>query len=56
MPRRSGDEGLIGDVQCLSRRLGEAGAVEYLQACARRPEALEALGPRDSDRGRGPRG
>jgi ATP-dependent helicase/nuclease subunit A len=39
------DEGLIRDVQCLSRRLGEGGAVEYLQACARRPEALEALGP-----------
>jgi len=38
------DEGLIADVQCLSRRLGEAGAIEYLQACARRPEALEALG------------
>jgi ATP-dependent helicase/nuclease subunit A len=37
-------DGLIGDVQCLSRRLGEAGAVEYLQACARRPAALEALG------------
>ncbi len=39
-----GDEGLIRDVQCLSRRLGEAGAVEYLQACARRPEALMAFG------------
>jgi ATP-dependent helicase/nuclease subunit A len=43
----SGDEALIGDVQKLSRRLGEAGAVEYLQACARRPEALKALGSRD---------
>ena len=32
-----GDEGLIRDVQCLSRRLGEGGAVDYLQACARRP-------------------
>ncbi|MGN6059167.1 MAG: double-strand break repair helicase AddA, partial [Sphingomicrobium sp.] len=42
-----GDEGLIGDVQCLSRRLGEAGAIEYLQACARRPEALAALAPPD---------
>jgi ATP-dependent helicase/nuclease subunit A len=40
----SGDEALIGDVQVLSRRLGEAGAVEYLQACARRPEAMKALG------------
>jgi ATP-dependent helicase/nuclease subunit A len=41
----SRDNLLISDVQCLSRRLGEAGAIEYLQACARRPEALEALGP-----------
>src|SRR4051794_20141505 len=31
------DEALIRDVQSLSRRLGEAGAVEYLQACARKP-------------------
>ena len=44
----SGDEALIRDVQCLSRRLGEGGAVEYLQACARRPEALRALGERHS--------
>ena len=44
----TGDEALIGDVQALSRRLGEGGAVEYLQACARRAEALKALGPRDS--------
>ncbi|HEV2595050.1 MAG TPA: double-strand break repair helicase AddA [Sphingomicrobium sp.] len=43
-----GDNCLIGDVQCLSRRLGEGGAVEYLQVCARRPEALAALGHRDS--------
>ena len=42
----NGDDALIRDVQCLSRRLGEAGAVEYLQACARRPDALEALGER----------
>jgi ATP-dependent helicase/nuclease subunit A len=42
----NGDEGLIGDVQCLSRRLGEAGAIEYLQACARKPDALKALGAR----------
>jgi ATP-dependent helicase/nuclease subunit A len=41
-----GDAQLIGDVQCLSRRLGELGAVEYLRACASRHEALEALGPR----------
>ncbi|HEX8838946.1 MAG TPA: UvrD-helicase domain-containing protein, partial [Sphingomicrobium sp.] len=43
-----GDEALIRDVQCLSRRLGEGGAVEYLQACARRPEALRTLGDRAS--------
>ena len=43
-----GDEQLISDVQCLSRRLGETGAVEYLEACARRHEALAALGPADS--------
>ena len=43
----AGDDGLVADVQCLSRRLGEAGAIEYLQACARRPEALEALGARE---------
>lgn len=42
-----GDEGLIRDVQCLSRRLGEGGAVEYLQACARKPEAMAGLGPRE---------
>ncbi|HYI42459.1 MAG TPA: double-strand break repair helicase AddA, partial [Sphingomicrobium sp.] len=41
-----GDEQLIADVQCLSRRLGEGGAVEYLQACARRTDALEAFGER----------
>jgi ATP-dependent helicase/nuclease subunit A len=39
-----GDEQLITDVQCLSRRLGETGAVEYLQACAGRAEALAELG------------
>src|SRR3954451_17426877 len=37
------DAMLIRDVQSLSQRLGEGGAVEYLQACARRPEALDAL-------------
>nr|NUR38078.1 double-strand break repair helicase AddA [Sphingomonas sp.] len=47
----SGHETLIRDVQKLSRRLGEAGAVEYLQACARRPDALEALGSRDEIEG-----
>ena len=43
-----GDSGLIADVQTLSRRLGEMGAIEYLQACARRAEALSALGPGDA--------
>jgi ATP-dependent helicase/nuclease subunit A len=38
------DEGLIRDVQALSRRLGEAGAIEYLQICARKTEAIAALG------------
>jgi ATP-dependent helicase/nuclease subunit A len=42
-----GNAGLIRDVQLLSRRLGETGAVDYLQACARKPEALQALGPPD---------
>jgi len=40
-----GDVRLIRDVQVLSRRLGENGAVEYLQACARRASAMNALGP-----------
>jgi ATP-dependent helicase/nuclease subunit A len=40
----SGEDALIRDVQVLSKRLGEGGAVEYLQACARRPEALAELG------------
>ena len=44
----AGDAGLIRDVQCLSRRLGEAGAIEYLQASARRADALTAFGPRDT--------
>ena len=43
-----GDYALIRDVQVLSRRLGENGAVDYLQACARRSEAMRKLGPRDS--------
>ncbi len=42
-----GDDRLINDVQALSRRLGEKRAVEYLQACARRAEAMTALGPLD---------
>ena len=43
-----GDSSLTRDVQSLSRRLGEFGAVEYLQACARRQDALAALGARDT--------
>ena len=39
-----GDKQLIADVQCLSRRLGETGAIEYLQACARKSLSLSALG------------
>jgi ATP-dependent helicase/nuclease subunit A len=42
----SGDAGLVADVQCISRRLGEFGAVDYLQACARKPEGMRKLGPR----------
>ena len=42
-----GDAALTRDVQLLSRRLGEMRAVEYLQACARRAEALERIGPDD---------
>jgi ATP-dependent helicase/nuclease subunit A len=39
-----GDEALIGDVQCISLRLGERGAVDYLMACARRPDEMAAFG------------
>ena len=42
----TGDRQLTVDVQCLSRRLGEGGAVDYLRACASRHEALAALGTR----------
>ena len=38
-----GDGQLMRDVQVLSKRLGEHGAVEYLQACARKGEALAAF-------------
>src|SRR4051794_34102717 len=40
-----GNGNLIRDAKCLSRRLGEAGAVDYLQACARKPAAMAELGP-----------
>ena len=35
---------LLADVQRLSLRLGEEGAVDYLMRCARRPEAMAAFG------------
>ena len=35
---------LIADVQCLSLRLGEQGAVDYLMDCARASDAMAALG------------
>src|SRR4051794_27703274 len=44
----SGNEALICDVQCLSRRLGETGAIDYLKACASRHEALAQLSPADA--------
>ncbi|WP_442677910.1 double-strand break repair helicase AddA [Sphingomonas sp. ASY06-1R] len=43
---RGGDLGLIDDIQKLSRRLGEEKAERYLALCARAPDALDALGPR----------
>ena len=45
---RSGDDGLIADIQALSMRLGEEGAVSYLADCARKAEAFAGLGPRDA--------
>jgi ATP-dependent helicase/nuclease subunit A len=43
-----GDEQLIDDMKCLSRRLGEAGAIDYLKICGSRHEALAALGPTET--------
>ena len=43
----SGDTGLVADIQALSMRLGEEGAVSYLAACARRADAFAGLGDRD---------
>ena len=37
-------EQLIADVQCLSLRLGEEGAVSYLMLCARSADAMAAFG------------
>ncbi|MEO7564304.1 MAG: double-strand break repair helicase AddA [Sphingomicrobium sp.] len=39
----SGNEALIGDVQALSRRLGERGAVEYLRLCAGREGDMQKI-------------
>jgi RecB family exonuclease len=44
----AGDKQLIADVQCLSLRLGEGGAVDYLKACASCHEALAQFGPRET--------
>ena len=44
---QSGDLPLIRDVQALSHRLGEGGAESFLAACARAPDALAELGPRE---------
>ncbi len=46
----TGDERLTRDIQSFSRRLGEAGAVDYLQACARKADAMTHLGEGDDDR------
>jgi ATP-dependent helicase/nuclease subunit A len=40
----AGDQQLLLDVQCLSRRLGEESAVEYLSACSASAEALAHIG------------
>jgi ATP-dependent helicase/nuclease subunit A len=42
-----GDVLLTRDVESLSRRLGEPGAVDYLRACAHRPQAMTEIGPAD---------
>lgn len=39
-----GDSQLMADVQCLSARLSEDGAVDYLRECASRHQALAAFG------------
>ncbi len=44
----TGNERLIADVQCLSLRLGEGPTVDYLTLCAKRHEALAALGLADA--------
>ncbi|MGE3397378.1 MAG: UvrD-helicase domain-containing protein, partial [Sphingomonas sp.] len=44
---REGDHGLIRDVQELSLRMGEGGAEVFLLACARAPDAIDAIGSRE---------
>ncbi len=44
---QTGDLPLIRDVQALSLRYGERDAAALLQACARVPDAMEAIGPRE---------
>jgi len=43
---QEGDHGLIRDLQALSLRLGESGAERFLKACARAPDGMAWLGPR----------
>ena len=43
-----GNARLIADVQCLSLRCGEDGAVAYLMRCARASRAMAAFGPPDT--------
>ena len=38
------DDNLLSNVQCLSLRIGEEGAVAYLLRCARAPDALAGFG------------
>lgn len=38
---------LIADLQALSHRMGEGGAEAFLASCARAPDSLAALGPRE---------
>ena len=44
----AGNSGLLADVQRLSLRSGEEGAVAYLMRCARAPEAMAAFGLPDT--------
>ncbi|MBX3561843.1 MAG: double-strand break repair helicase AddA [Sphingomonas sp.] len=44
---KGSDLGLIADLQALSLRMGEGGAEGFVKACARAPEAMETLGPRE---------